>query len=174
VSPVLLNQTFTDSNGYLWNFTDADLGTGKITLKSVNGVIRTRTNQASGGTEVSVEYLYQFIVDKSLSKSGFFLFSGNSNNDEEDKFWDEEWAMIDLDADGNYNCGNFGEGDSWSCEEYVLLLADRQTSGVYDTLLISPTRNMTQGVNSYDGFPGASRDISLTVVQRHLSPQHDI
>ena len=151
-TPILENEIFTDTNGYSWNLTSIDAGIGKITLKSVDGVIRTRTQQASGSgnTETTVEYLYQYIVDKSLSQSGFFLYSGNG--DWEDKFWDEEWAQVDLDADGHYNCNN--ENGTQVCEEYLMLLADRQASGVYDTLLLSTTRNMTQGRNSYDGFTG--------------------
>ncbi|MFA5797827.1 MAG: hypothetical protein WC916_07395 [Candidatus Woesearchaeota archaeon] len=156
--PLGLTSTFTDTNGYLWQITAIDVGLGKITLRSVNGVIRTRTKSAGTGQgSVEIEYSYQYLVNKSLSKSGVFLFAGNKDGDNEDKFWDDQWANIDLDDDGKYNCNLENQGNPsgpWVCEEYVMLLIDRVTNGTYDTLLMSPSRNMSAGVDSYNGFSG--------------------
>jgi hypothetical protein len=153
--PLSVNDSFTDANGYLWNITEIDSGLGKIKLRSEVGVVVSRTNNANGQdqSENSVEYVSLYIVNKSISKSGIFLYSGSSGW--EDKFWDDEWASIDLDNDDKYNCPQ-GVNDhyGYNCEEYFILLVDRETSGVYDTLLLSPTRNMSMGVDSYDGFTG--------------------
>jgi len=152
--PLGIGDYFNDSNGYEWNVTAFDSGLGAVTLQSLEGVIRTRTKQADGqNTEVSVEYMYQYIVDKSLSQSGIFLYSGSGES--EDKFWDDEWANIDLDNDGVYNCHQDNDHYGSTCEEYYMLLADRSSAGSYDTLLLSPTRDMTIGVDSYDGFTGS-------------------
>jgi len=155
--PLGVYDNFTDANGYSWSIIQIDTGLGKIKLKFRDGVVMSRTNTASGEgqTENSVEYPSLYIINKSLSKSGIFLYSGSSGW--EDKFWDDEWANIDLDADGDYNCnpGNNHTGPNPNCEEYFILLADRVNSSVYDTLLLSPTRNMTAGVNSYTGLGGA-------------------
>lgn len=161
MQPVIIGETFTDTNGYIWNFTAVDVGLGKITLKSVNGVVRSRTKQAGEGqSEVAVEYPYQYLVNKSMSQSGVFLFYGNANNDWEDKFWDEQWSQVDLDGDDQYNCDPSYNHSGSTCEEYFMLLSDRQVSGRYDTLFLSPTRNITQGVDSYNGLTG-SGDIRL-------------
>ena len=149
LGPFIVGDTFTDTNGYVWNVTEFDTGLGKVTLKSVDGVIKSRTKQAeNGNSETTVEYVYQYLVNKSLSQSGIFLYAGSSDN--EDKFWDDQWANIDLDADGLYNC----DPNTGQCEEYFMLLTDRVESDKYDTLLLSPTRNMSQGVDSNTGFSG--------------------
>lgn len=159
---IIVGGNFTDANGYIWQVISIDLGDNSIKLKSKDGVIRTLVNMAGeSNSETEVEYLYQYILDKSLSKSGTFLYSGNGENEE--KFWDEEWGKIDLDADGKYNC-NADENGTWNCEEYYMILTDKEQSGKYDTLLISETRNMTTGVNSYDGLSGSgSGDIRLNL-----------
>ncbi|MEM7827012.1 MAG: hypothetical protein QXQ40_02190 [Candidatus Aenigmatarchaeota archaeon] len=146
---IAINETFTDAAGYRWNLTNINTGSGKITLKLLNGVIRSTSYYDSATGNTTVNYENAFIVNKSISKSGIFLYG--------EKFWDDEWMNIDLDGDGNYGCNYNNETMTWKCEEYYLLMADSQSAGVYDTILLSSTRNMSAGI-----VAGAGQQINLT------------
>jgi hypothetical protein len=58
-------------------------------------------------------------VNASLSKSGEFIVC--------DWMQDEQWLKVDLDGNGSWN------------DRYYVLLADNQTSGTYNTVLVSNT-----------------------------------
>ncbi len=140
-----INQTFQDTLGYVWNITGIDTATGKITVTSLSGGIKTFTEVFSNGTVVThYEYIYR--LNNSLSKSGFFLDGG--------EFWDSQWARIDLDDDGQYDCHQNQDNNRWECERYYTVLADTDTANVYTNFLISASRNITKGVQSKTGLTG--------------------
>ncbi len=114
---------FTDAAGYRWKITELDPATGDVYLQAVDGVI---------GRDPWNNETFLFIVNQSLSKSGKFLYSGEPARD-------NDWLKIDLDGDGDYYN-----------DEYFMLLADSQTAGKYDTVLISPTTNMSEGDDTQD------------------------
>ncbi|OVE75080.1 hypothetical protein BVX95_00320 [archaeon D22] len=146
---VKIGDNFTDANGYSWMLSGIKLSENELSFVSNEGVLKSRLIVAdNSGSQTEVEYQVLYLVNKSLSKSGKFLYSGTE--DYEDRFWDDEWSNIDLDGDGKYNCVD--NNGTWECEEYYIILSDVQEAGKYDTLLLSRTRNMTQGVNSIQGF----------------------
>lgn len=77
-------------------------------------------------------------INTSLSKSGEFLVC--------DWMSDEEWLNVDLDGNGDY-------WQNWDTREnlYYLILADSETAGVYDKVLVANTTNFTNAIDASAG-----------------------
>ena len=137
-----INESFVDAEGAEWNITGMDVTENKVTLDCVNCIYgeAKETDPDTGNTYVDDTVLY--IINKSLSKSGTFLTLGDAGNFY-DYMRDEQWADIDLDNDSIYND-----------DKYAVLLADTTEAGVYDTVLLSQTRNFTDAVDSNVGLTG--------------------
>ena len=108
--------TFLDANGTNWTIASFDLSNNQVVLHTTNGIIVNDTNL--GGRT------YFLAINQLLSKSGTFLYAY-------EKLFDEQWRGVDLDADGNFN------------DQYLMMLADSQTSGVYDLLLVANSTTAT-------------------------------
>ncbi|CAG0976692.1 MAG: hypothetical protein OIN86_07720 [Candidatus Methanoperedens sp.] len=129
------NSNFSDANTtYAQNMTIGEI------FNEVNdaGVIIRRWNLTHIGEDGTIEMEgistlnNGYIIDTSISKSGNFIMESN--------FRDDQWRKIDLDGNGQYQSW---DGNSRN-NTYYIILADNESSGVYDTVIVSNTTNFTR------------------------------
>jgi hypothetical protein len=113
-TPLNVGDSFSDGLNE-WRIDSIDSVSNYVYLELINGVL------AGYEGHDGKEY-YPLNLDTSISKSGKFLHL---------TIFDDEFMEIDLDGDGNYS------------DRYTMLLADSETAGVYDTVLVSNETNST-------------------------------
>jgi hypothetical protein len=117
LSNSVTTQVFNASAGD--TFTDYTGRTWRITSITDDGTVNIEgINALKNGL-----ILNSTIMSRSIS--GKFLFG---------QMWDDEWRDIDLDGDNQY-----------MDDRYNILMIDRTTSGIYDTIYVSNSTNFSRG-----------------------------
>ncbi|MFH2020232.1 MAG: hypothetical protein ABIJ34_02395 [archaeon] len=114
-------QMFNDTYGTTWVLKNIDVTSYKVTLEAIDAIIGYQGAEDTGEGALHNRYLIR--VNNTWSKSGVF-YQGPSLHD-------QEWLELDLDNDGIMD---------WQ-DEYPAIIADPNTAGQYDTLIVSNTTN---------------------------------
>ncbi|MCK5040040.1 MAG: hypothetical protein KAR87_03670, partial [Candidatus Aenigmarchaeota archaeon] len=130
-------QIFMDSAGFSWNITSIDASENKVYVDFMDGFIVAECPDCSVSSDDANANPNQqnmpLIINKSLSISGKIL---------QGQLRDEQWLGLNLNNDADY----------W--DNYIIVMIDTAVSGIYDTVYISNSTNVTRdGILASSGLP---------------------